>query len=78
MAFSKKTKETVWRRASGLCERILPNGKRCLAPGAEYHHIKLKGMGGRKGEMKKKIDALDNCLLVCIECHRQRHEGKGW
>ena len=78
MAFSKRTKEFVWQRASGLCERVKPDGKRCLAPGAEFHHILLKKMGGRKGGVKKKIDALDNCMLVCLECHRLRHEGEGW
>ena len=78
MAFSKKTKELVLDRASGLCERILPNGWRCMAPGAEFHHIILKKMGGRHGEMKKTIDSPDNCMLVCLSCHRLRHEGKGW
>lgn len=78
MTVTAETKRIVWDRAGGLCERVLADGKRCSGPGAEIHHIKLKGMGGRKGEMKEKIDALDNLLLVCLQCHRERHEGKGW
>lgn len=75
MALSKAVREAVWKRASGLCERIKPDGKRCLAPGAEFHHIILKGMGGRKGEMKKWSDSEENIALVCLMCHRRIHDG---
>ena len=56
----------------------MPTGQRCFAPGCEFHHIVLKGMGGRKGEMKRLSDSESNCMVVCLECHRQRHEGLGW
>lgn len=78
MSFGKYVVEKVQLRSGGLCERQLPDGRRCLAPGAEHHHIVLKGMGGRKGEMKKLIDSEENCMVICLSCHRQRHEGHGW
>ncbi len=78
MPFSKEVTQKVWDRADGLCERKLPNGQRCLAPGSEFHHIVLKGMGGRHGRFKKMADSKANCMLVCLGCHRERHEGHGW
>lgn len=78
MSFSRAVRQKVLFRSSGLCERWLPEGRRCLAPGAEFHHIVPKGMGGRRGEAKKLIDSEANCMLVCLKCHRERHEGHGW
>lgn len=75
MAFSPEVERRVWERAGGLCEDKLPNGKRCFGPGAEFHHKTLKKIGGRKGAMKKFIDSEENCMLVCLRCHRRRHGG---
>ena len=78
MSFSKKVTQSVFDRSGGLCERKLPAGRRCMAPGSEFHHIVLKKMGGRQGEFKKLADSETNCMVVCLVCHRERHEGSGW
>ena len=77
-SFSAEVQFMVWERSGGLCERKLPTGQRCFAPGADYHHIILKKMGGRHGEMKKLINSEENCMLVCLGCHQQRHEAPSW
>jgi len=76
MAFSREVKEAVLRRSSGLCERKLPNGQRCLALGAEFHHIVLRSRHGKR--IKKLADSEENCMLICLTCHRNRHDGVGW
>lgn len=73
MSFSIAVREAVWERSSGLCERKLLTGQRCLAPGAEFHHIVLKSHHGRK--MRVLIDSKENCMLTCLNCHRERHDG---
>ena len=78
MSFSIEVKQHVLDRSGGLCERKLPTGNRCLAPGSELHHIVLKKMGGRQGRFKKMADSEENAMLVCLECHRERHEGACW
>ena len=78
MSFSAAVRERVYDRSGSCCERKLPTGQRCLAPGAEYHHIILKGLGGRHGRFKKMADSEENCMMVCLGCHRERHEGPGW
>ncbi|MBU1621861.1 MAG: HNH endonuclease [Gammaproteobacteria bacterium] len=30
-------------------------------------------MGGRRGQARRDIDGKDNCMLVCLKCHRRRH-----
>ena len=76
--FSTEVRHSVWNRADGLCERKSRNGKRCFAPGAEFHHIVLKKMGGRQGRFKKLVDSEENCMMVCLNCHSERHDGVGW
>lgn len=78
MAFSPKVKQAVLTRSGGLCERQLPSGRRCLSLGHDYHHIVRKGMGGRHGEAKKISDSEANCMMVCLSCHGERHDGQGW
>lgn len=78
MAFSQKVKDEVARRSGGLCERILPNGKRCFGHATQYHHKELKGMGGRHGEAKVFSDSVANCLHTCTPCHDDRHLQGGW
>lgn len=70
MAIPKAISAALWERAKGLCED-------CRGPGdwrgLMRHHVKLKGMGGRRGEAKKRADHLDNLVLVCGRCHSARH-----
>ena len=68
--FSPEVRQQVWQESGGLCERKHPDGRRCLAPGMEFHHLVPKRMGGRKGEVKKWVDSAKNCMLVCLHCHR--------
>ena len=69
MAVSQKTKQIVWERSGGLCERRLANGRQCMAPAVDQHHIIPKGMGGRKGVMKVLFDKPDNLMNICRSCH---------
>ena len=78
MGFSVKVRERVWDRSGGMCERKLPTGSRCLAPGSEFHHIILKKMGGRKGRYKELVDSEANCMLACLKCHKERHDSGSW
>jgi len=74
MPFNKEVREAVLRRSGGLCERKLWTGQRCMASGAEFHHIVRKGLGGRHGIFKKLSDSEANCMLLCIGCHQERHD----
>ena len=56
-----------------MCEIILPNGKRCCAPGAELHHIEPKKLGGRKGRFKEISDSEENLALSCVRCRIRIH-----
>ena len=76
--FSTEVRWNVLERSEGLCERKLPTGQRCLAPGSEFHHIVLKKMGGRHGKYKEMVDSEANCMLVCLGCHRERHDHSSW
>ena len=78
LSFSLAVREKVWDRAGGMCERKMPTGQRCFAPGSEFHHIILKKMGGRQGKFKELSDSEANCMLVCLGCHKERHDGAGW
>lgn len=70
---SQRVRLEVFDRAGGLCECILPNGKRCCRPGSEIHHLVARKMGGRRGQAKKNIENIDNYRLFCLECHRYFH-----
>jgi 5-methylcytosine-specific restriction enzyme A len=76
--FSKVTKREALQRSGGLCEAIgtvygLEPGRRCNAPlsyGVEFDHYPVRASDGGSG-------GLDNCLAVCIRCHRwktHRHD----
>mgnify|MGYP001582454071 FL=1 len=67
--FSSAARREIRERSAGLCERKLPDGKRCLAPAVEEHHIVAKGMGGRHGIMKRLINDPRNGIDVCRQCH---------
>lgn len=76
MGFSDAVRRKVLERASGLCERKLPTGRRCLAPGAELHHIVPRSHHGKK--KKELVDSEANCMLLCLGCHRDRHDTGRW
>lgn len=78
MAFPKSVVEDAWRRAKGLCEcerRSCGHTGRCNKQltwsnrgqegcrGAwEAHHIVAVSSGG--------TDALSNCQILCLDCHK--------
>lgn len=62
-----RTRILVAERAEGICEICH------LAPGVEVDHIEARKMGGRHGEAKKRIEAIDNLRWVCRKCHQERH-----
>jgi 5-methylcytosine-specific restriction endonuclease McrA len=55
----------VMKRANGKCEALLPNGRRCLAPATECHHIRPLSKGG--------TTTMANLLAICQDCHNRRH-----
>ena len=67
--FSLKVKQKILDRSGQLCERKLPNGKRCLARVSDIHHIVAKKMGGRKGVYREAINDERNSMAVCRKCH---------
>ena len=69
--FSLEVRREIRERSGGLCERKLPDGRRCLAPASDIHHIVPKGMGGRHGAMKRLINDLRNGIDVCRSCHER-------
>jgi 5-methylcytosine-specific restriction protein A len=60
--FSKHTRELVFLRAHGRCERC---GRIELA--MQYHHRRPRAMGGSKAG---DTNGAANCLLLCTNCHR--------
>lgn len=69
MMFSRETKRRIMDRCDGLCERWLPEGRRCLAPVVDIHHIVPRAMGGRKGVWHELINDEKNGMGVCRTCH---------
>ena len=69
--FAKPTKRAALRRAKGLCEACglaygFKRGQRCNAPlsyGVEFDHYPIRAADGGSS-------ALENCVAVCIRCHR--------
>ena len=45
----------------------------CGGPGQEIDHKIPRRMGGRYGEAKKRIEAMENLRTICIDCHRRKH-----
>jgi 5-methylcytosine-specific restriction enzyme A len=59
--FSKRTKELVFLRAGGRCERC-----GWIEKASEYHHRRPRGMGGSRAS---DTNTAANCLLLCHYCH---------
>ena len=78
--FSKHTRELVFLRSGGRCER-------CGRPPAswraafQWHHRRPRGMGGSKAA---DTNTAANCALLCgychayVETHRERGFEAGW
>ena len=64
----------VWDRAEGRCE-VVRDGVRCGRPGAEVDHVEAKGMGGRHGAARRRSESDENLRVICLSCHRARHDG---
>ena len=60
--FSKHTRELVFLRSGGRCERC---GLIELA--MQYHHRRPRAMGGSRAT---DTNGASNCLLLCTGCHR--------
>ena len=60
--FSKYTRELVYLRSGGRCERC-----GVIRTRVEYHHRRPRGMGGSKAT---DTNGAANCVLLCIYCHR--------
>lgn len=59
--FSKRTKELVFLRAGGACERC-----GMAAPAYQHHHRRPRGMGGSTADDTNRAS---NALCVCVSCH---------
>lgn len=61
--FSKRTKELVFQRAGGRCERC-----GWIEQASQYHHRRPRAMGGSSAT---DTNTAANCLLLCHYCHTQ-------
>lgn len=69
----RDVKSIVWRRANGLCERCIAEGK--VVPGIDCHHIKPVESGKSIQEMERLCyDYEHNIQLLCIPCHIAAHQ----
>ena len=59
--FSKHTRELVFLRSGGRCERC-----GVIRTRVEYHHRRPRGMGGSRAT---DTNGAANCVLLCIYCH---------
>lgn len=59
--FSKHTRELVFLRAGGRCERC-----EWIEQPSQYHHRRPRGMGGSRAA---DTNTAANCLLLCHYCH---------
>lgn len=52
----------------------------CEKKARDTHHINTRGMGGRKTFQRDgktyQIDAIENLIFLCRECHEQAHKGE--
>ncbi|MDD3976402.1 MAG: HNH endonuclease signature motif containing protein [Candidatus ainarchaeum sp.] len=70
MSFDETTIKLAWDRADGKCEKCKKQllwesrGKESEY-GWEAHHIKAVSDGGS--------DKLENCKILCQECHKRTH-----
>ena len=60
--FSKHTRELVFLRSGGRCERC-----GVIRIRVEYHHRRPRGMGGSRAT---DTNGAANCVLLCVYCHR--------
>jgi hypothetical protein len=63
---NKTTIQTIEERSGGLCES-------CNRPAQDAAHITNKGLGGRHGAMKAKINDPRNLAALCRDCHDLLH-----
>ena len=75
----REVKTLVWRRANGLCERCIREGKAAgvpdgyITPGVDCHHIRPVESGRTVMEMEQLCYDLSNIELLCIPCHIKTH-----
>lgn len=65
--FSKRTKRDAFVRAGGCCESC---GARLSVGKFDYDHIIPHALGGGAD--------LDNCAVLCKQCHNEKTSGKDW
>ena len=59
--FSKRTRELVFMRSNGRCERC-----GVIRLGMQYHHRRPRAMGGSRAS---DTNGAANCVLLCNYCH---------
>ena len=76
----REVKTLVWRRANGLCERCIREGKAAgvpdgyITPGVDCHHIVPVESGKTLAEMQRLCyDWQHNIQLLCVPCHIKTH-----
>ena len=76
----REVKTQVWRRANGLCERCIRDGKAAgvpdgyITPGVDCHHIKPVESGRTVMEMEQLCFNPANIELLCVPCHIKVHQ----
>ena len=76
----REVKTQVWRRANGLCERCIREGKAAgvpdgyITPGVDCHHIRPVESGRTVMEMEQLCYNSANIELLCIPCHIKTHQ----
>ncbi len=76
----REVKTLVWRRANGLCERCIREGKAAgvpdgyITPGVDVHHIKPVEQAKTVQEMERLAYNPNNCQLLCVACHIKVHQ----
>jgi len=68
--FSKRTRELVYLRAKGRCERC-----GWIEDAGQYHHRRPRAMGGSKAA---DTNGAANCVLLCIHCHNDVESRREW
>ena len=76
----REVKTQVWRRANGLCERCIREGKAAgvpdgyITPGVDCHHIKPVESARTVMEMEQLCYNPANIELLCVPCHIKTHQ----
>ena len=71
-----ETKRIVWTRAEGLCEWCKQEGY--VRAGVDCHHLVPFESAKTNAEMERLCYDPHNCVLLCVEHHRQCHNQKGY